>query len=750
MSTLIEYFKMAPVAPDVLAPSLWLIIALPLLGAFICGVFGRMLGRANVHLIACSAVAGAFVLSVLTFWATSHAGAAEGSRIPLHSFQDPFGLRNYFVSYAVAHDYGTWFSVGDFRVNFGLLVDHLSGTLLLVITGVGFLIHLYSTSYMEHDDGYWRYFAYLNLFVAAMLTLVMADNLVLLFVGWEGVGMASYLLIGFWYTDPAKAWAGRKAFITNRIGDFAFLIGTFLLVLAVGAFTRQANPADYNPNTNPERYQAGLQEKGPVTFKGLEKFAEGMVDTGIDKVDLSTPIEAGPLEGYTFGGVMTAAMLLFLLGAAGKSAQLPLYVWLPDAMAGPTPVSALIHAATMVTAGVYLFSRMSALLVLSPTAMATVTIVGTLTALLAALIAFAQDDIKKVLAYSTVSQLGIMFMGVGMGVFWAAVLHLVTHAFFKACLFLGAGSVMHGNGDETDIKKLGGLRHEMKWTWGTFLVATLAITGIVPLSGFFSKDAIFHGVHHNHLHGIEWLSGAAYYVGLLIAACTAFYMTRLYLLTFEGRRSAEARVAHAHESTWHMTLPLVVLAVLSVVAAAYAFPLVPTKTATGDVRMQPVMENFLGPVFRSARYIAGENGAKTVVLDTSVPSIVDYLKAWLVALAGGAAAAFMYLRFFPARAGQPAPAWARAVRRTAQNKFYVDELYELAIIRPVKFLSFILFRVVDALVIDTVAVRGTAWVTQRVGSALRYVQSGDAQAYAAVMAIAILGGVAYALIQVLQ
>jgi NADH-quinone oxidoreductase subunit L len=575
---------------------------------------------------------------------------------------------------------------------------------------------------------------------------VLADNLVLLFVGWEGVGMASYLLIGFWYTDPAKAWAGRKAFITNRIGDFAFLIATFLLVLLVSAFTRQANAADFaNAGSSTEHYTNALVEKGPVTFKGLEKLAEGLVDTTTDTVDLSTPIADGPLAGYTFGGVMTAALLLFLLGAAGKSAQLPLYVWLPDAMAGPTPVSALIHAATMVTAGVYLFSRMSALLVLSPTAMATVAIVGALTSLLAALIAFAQDDIKKVLAYSTVSQLGIMFMGVGMGIFWAAVLHLVTHAFFKACLFLGAGSVMHGNGDETDIKKLGGLRHEMKWTWGTFLVATLAITGIIPLSGFFSKDAIFHGVHLNTLAGLEWASSLVYYLGLLIAACTAFYMTRLYLLTFEGPRSKEARVAHAHESAWQMTLPLVVLAVLSVVALVYALPLM-RAPRTGAP--QPIFENFLSPVFSSMARIA--EGAKTVALDTSVPGIADYVKAWLVALTGGAAAAFLYLRFFPARAGQPAPAFARAVRRTAQNKFYVDELYEFIVIRPVKFLSFILFRVVDALLIDTVAVRGTAWVTARVGSALRYVQSGDAQAYAAVMAIAILGGVAYALIQVLQ
>jgi NADH-quinone oxidoreductase subunit L len=726
-------FKSAPIHPDVIEHSLWMIIALPLLGAFICGVFGRMLGRANVHLVACGAVAGSFLLSVLAFWATSH---VEGG--------SPTSVTNIFGGpasrYAIWTDLGTWFSAGDFRVNFGLMVDHLSGTMLLVITGVGFLIHMYSTSYMEHDDGYWRYFAYLNLFVAMMLTLVMADNLVLLFVGWEGVGMASYLLIGFWYTDAAKAWAGRKAFITNRIGDFAFLIGSFLIVLMVGAFVRQAGDADMQPvGSNTARYASGLQERGPLTFQGLETMARALPE-GSGAVNLETPIDSGPLKDRTYGGVLTVALLLFLLGAAGKSAQLPLYVWLPDAMAGPTPVSALIHAATMVTAGVYLFCRMSFLLVMSPTAMATVAIVGAATSLLAALIAFAQDDIKKVLAYSTVSQLGIMFMGVGMGIFWAAALHLVTHAFFKACLFLGAGSVMHGNGDETDIKKLGGLWKEMRATWLTFLIATLAITGIFPLSGFFSKDAIFHGIHHNHLHGLEGLSGALYYVGLLIAACTAFYMSRLYLLTFHGKRSAEARVAHAHESSWLMTVPLGILATLSVVAAAYAWPLLPGRN-------EALMENFLTPVFQASSRIAGV--AKTVELDTSLPSMLDYGKAWLVALIGGGAAAFLYLSFFPSRAGQPESGALRAVRRVAVNKFYVDELYEFVVIRPVKFLSFVLFRVVDALLIDTVLVRGTAWVTARVGSALRYVQTGDAQAYAAVMALALLGGVIYAILKVL-
>ncbi|MCY1074614.1 NADH-quinone oxidoreductase subunit L [Archangium lansingense] len=726
--------------------ALWLIIALPLVGAFICGVFGRMLGRANVYLVACAAVAGSFLLSVSAFLAVSPLEAAQAASLP-NAYSS--GV----IRYAFGFDYGTWFSAGTFRVNFGMLVDHLSGTLLLVITGVGFLIHLYSTSYMSHDEGYWRYFAYLNLFVAAMLTLVLADNLVLLFVGWEGVGMASYLLIGFWYSDTAKAWAGRKAFVTNRIGDFAFLIATFLIVLLVSAFNTQATPANFsmvggNAETAQVRFREGLQQKGPVAFQGLEVMANALHVTpekAQGGINLQTPISEGPLKGRTFGGVLTVTLLLFLLGAAGKSAQFPLYVWLPDAMAGPTPVSALIHAATMVTAGVYLFSRMSYLLVLSPTAMVTVAIIGTITSLLAALIAFAQDDIKKVLAYSTVSQLGIMFMGVGMGIFWAAVLHLVTHAFFKACLFLGAGSVMHGNADETDIKKLGGVRREMKQTWFTFLVATLAITGIFPLSGFFSKDAIFHGIHHNHLHGYEWASNGIYYVGLLIAACTAFYMSRVYLLTFEGKRSPEAKIPHAHESDWRMTTPLWVLAFLSVVALTYALPLMPASRGGG---MQPVMENFLGPVFSSAERIAARGGE--VALDHSVPSLADYFKAWLVALFGGGLAGFMYLKFFPSRAGQPAPAYARAVRRFTQNKFYVDEAYEFLVIRPVKNVSAILYKLVDTLLIDTVAVHGTAWVTARVGSVLRYVQTGDAQAYAAVMALALLGGAVYAIIQVLQ
>src|SRR5713226_8915764 len=315
-------------------------------------------------------------------------------------------------------------------------------------------------------------------------------------------------------------------------------------------------------------------------------------------VQLDSPIAHGPLAGMTFGAGLTLVLLLFMLGAAGKSAQIPLYVWLPDAMAGPTPVSALIHAATMVTAGVYLLCRLNFLVVLAPTAMVVIAVIGGASAIVAALIAFAQNDIKKFLAYSTISQLGFMFMAAGMGVFWAAMFHLVTHAFFKACLFLGAGSVMHGNAEETDIKRLGGLRREMPWTWATFLVATLAITGIVPLSGFFSKDAILHLASETTLAGLPWVGPLIHALGLTAAFCTAFYMTRLYLLTFEGKRSPEAKVPHAHESSWPMTAPLVVLAALSVLGVPWGLPLIPY----GD-RRQALIENFLLSVFRTAQRI---------------------------------------------------------------------------------------------------------------------------------------------------
>lgn len=737
MDSLKTLFMRSPIPAADLAPSLWWIIALPLIGAIVCAVAGRRLGRANTNLIASASVFGSFLISLLVFWAindprTNAINQVSGSAI----------------RYAIGHDFGTWFAAGDFRVNFGLLVDHLSGIMLLVITGVGFLIHLYSTEYMSHDAASWRYFAYLNLFVAAMLTLVMADSLLLLFVGWEGVGMASYLLIGFWYNDPAKAWAGRKAFIANRVGDFGFLVASFLVVLTISAFEQEVKPANLSRSAiSVGELQQGIDRVGPLAFQTLETFAQAMSvapDAPETALGPKSEIARGPLAGFTYGGVITAILLFFLLGASGKSAQLPLYVWLPDAMAGPTPASALIHAATMVTAGVYLFCRLNFLLVFSPVAMATITLIGAFTALVAALIAFAQDDMKKVLAYSTVSQLGFMFMAAGAGLWWAAVFHLVTHAFFKACLFLGAGSVMHGNAEETNIKRLGGLFKEMPSTSWTFLIATLAITGIVPLSGFFSKDAILHGLHQTHLaEGLTWAPHLAQRVGQLAAFCTAFYMSRLFILAFMGKRSPDAKIAHAHESGRAMTLPLWVLAILSVAALVYGLPLMTSPSGQGE----PVFLNFLRPVFATGMSIAGR--LDTVVQEDTGGLMMAYFFAWLIALAGGALAAFLYLRFFPAQVGKAAPAPLAAVRSFAINKFYVDELYEAVVIKPLKFVSFFLYKVVDALFIDTVLVRGTAWVTQRFGSALRYVQNGNVQAYAALMALAMVGALAYALMKVL-
>ena len=725
MNQIEAFVQSSPVDAAVAGQSLWLIIALPLLGALICGVFGKIIGRANTHLVAVSAVAGSFLLSLLSFWAT-----VDVTKSP---------------TYSIAADYGTWFSAGLFKVNFGLFADHLNGSMLLVITGVGLLIHIYSTEYMSHDAGYWRFFAYLNLFVAAMLTLVLADSLPLLFVGWEGVGFCSYLLIGFWYDDPAKAFAGRKAFITNRIGDFGFLVASFLLVMLIGALQYQ----------KVDRFQAGetavpmlanrASVKGPLAFATLEQAARLLPSVLDEKIvrEEGTDTAFNPLanHGWTFGGVLTAIMLLFMLGAAGKSAQIPLYVWLPDAMAGPTPVSALIHAATMVTSGIYLFCRISYLLVLSPTAMAVIALIGAATALVAALIAFSQKGLKKILAYSTVSQLGLMFLGIGAGAFWAAFLHVVTHAFFKACLFLGAGSVMHGNAEEEDITKLGGLRKEMPATWFTFFVATMAITGIIPLSGFFSKDAILYAAHHNEIAGYGWALHVAGIVGSLVAGFTAFYMMRLYFVAFEGERSREAKVAHANESSIYITGPLVVLAALAVVFLVHGLPVMHTSEG-----IETPMENFLKPVFLVTH--ANMHHSIEVAAEHGLPWL-DWGMAWAIALTGGIVAFVLYRVVFPARRGEPLPAPLEAVRRFSFNKFYVDELYTRFIINPMTWFAKGAWSVIDKVLIDTVVVGGAGWVTRQLSSGLRLVQTGDAQSYAAVMVVALAGALIWALMKVM-
>src|SRR5215468_5533457 len=731
-----------PGAPENIANLLWAIVALPLAGAFICGVLGRFMGRANTNFLACATVAGSFLLSVCAVWAvgsqtTSYISPASGA----------------VVRWALWLDLGRWFSAGDFSAHYGLTVDRLTAAMLLVITGIGFLIHVYSTEYMEHDDGYWRFFAYLNLFVAMMLTLVMADNLILLFVGWEGVGLCSYLLIGFWYRDTEKAAAGRKAMMFNRIGDFAFIIGMIFLVLLLGATEKMGRETalgrtNFTDIGRARAWLSAVHDQGPLNIEVLREWANRMPPAGPKTrmgMNLDTVITTeGPLQGKTFGHVLTAALLLMLLGAAGKSAQIPLYVWLPDAMAGPTPVSALIHAATMVTAGVYLFCRLSFLLVLSPTAMAWVAMMGALTAVWAALIAFAQDDIKKVLAYSTVSQLGFMFMGVGVGIFWAAALHLVTHACFKACLFLGAGSVMHGNGDETDVYRLGGLRKEMRWTWATFGIATLAITGIFPLSGFFSKDDILHGAHNTELHGYLWVGHTVYWIGLFGALCTAFYMTRIYVLTFEGKRAADARVPHAHESGFRMVSVLVILAFLSVVGVIWGLP--DMFPGPGGEKVA-LMEGYLGPaMILPDRFAATYDTVKHV----HASPLPGYIIAWAVALVGGAAGWLVFRSWLPAREGKPLPAPIAVFWRWARHKFYVDELYELLFIRPFNALCRGLYSALDTWIIDRFAVGGTAAVLRRAGSWLRYTQTGNAQNYATVMAVGLLVSIGVVLTWVLR
>lgn len=570
----------------------------------------------------------------------------------------------------VDHVY-SWIGAGTLRVDVRFSMDALSAVMALVVTGVGFLIHVYSTGYMHDDEGYARYFTYLNLFTFAMLVLVLADNLPLLFVGWEGVGLCSYLLIGFWYEDPEKASAGKKAFIVNRVGDAAFLIGLFLLFWSLG-------PGDLG-----------------LSFREIA-----------DRTDLIGP------------GVATAICLLLFAGATGKSAQIPLYVWLPDAMAGPTPVSALIHAATMVTAGVYMIARLSFLYALAPAALAVVAWVGAATAVFAATIGLVQNDIKKVLAYSTISQLGYMFLGLGVGAFTAAIFHLVTHAFFKALLFLGSGSVIHALGGEQDVRQMGGLRRWMPVTYGTFLVATLAIAGIPPFAGFFSKDEILLGAWTAG-HGVPLL----WVLGLAGAGLTSFYMFRLLFLTFHGDcRAPEHTRDHLHESPPSMTVPLTALAVLSVIGGWIGLPL--------DLLWGHVLGDFLSPVFAHAE--AHPHVSPGVELALMAASIG-------VAVAGIGVAWAMYGR--PSDLAERLAARWRAFYSLLLNKYWVDEIYDAAVVKPTVRTANWLWRAVDARAIDG-TVNGTGRIALAQGQLLRLWQSGDAQQYALSMvlgAVAIVG-----------
>jgi NADH-quinone oxidoreductase subunit L len=597
-----------------------------------------------------------------------------------------------------------WMVTGDLNIPWAFQVDQLSMVMVLVITGVGTLIHIFSVGYMRDDPGYPRYFAYLNLFVAFMLVLVLGASYPVMFVGWEGVGLCSYLLIGFWFSEKANADAGKKAFIVNRIGDFGFLIAMFLLFANLGT----------------------------LDFTGVAAHASSL--------------------GYN-SALVTTICLFFFLGCAGKSAQLPLYVWLPDAMAGPTPVSALIHAATMVTAGVYLIARSGFLFAMSPTACITVAVVGTLTALFAATIGLKQWDIKKVLAYSTISQLGYMFMGVGAGAYAAGMFHLVTHAFFKALLFLGSGSVIfamhrayHHTGsheDAQDMRNMGGLRKYMPVTFVLMWIATLAIAGVPPFSGFFSKDgilgAVFARAQHGALAEATWLGmpGSAvmyvlYALGLLTAFLTAIYMTRMMLYTFHGpNRTGEAERAHLGEAPWSMTGPLIVLGVLSAVGGWLNLP---AAIPIGPVGL---LEKWLEPVVGAATAsVAGMVGEE-------VTSTEYFLIGAAVAIAIlGIVVAVVRLKpaaLVPKRDAVP----SHGFEHVLEEKYYVDEIYDDAIVRPlVSGSRNILWMGIDRGIIDNLFVNGSAVLARGVGWLGSQLQSGETGAYAwaiAIGALAVLG-----------
>ena len=625
---------------------LWIIPALPLASVLVNLLLGDRLGKRGTSLLACGSVLAAFGFALR---AVLHlAGLPEHER--------------HLTEFA-----WTWMRVGDFSVDISFLLDPLSAIMVLVVTGVGSLIHVYATGYMSHDHSFRRFFLYLNLFMFAMLTLVLADNYLLLFVGWEGVGLCSYLLIGFYTEKKSAGDAGKKAFIVNRIGDFGFMLGSFILIAMTGSL-------------NFDRVFAAAPQV----------FAVG-------------------------GGLITAATLLMFLGATGKSAQIPLFVWLPDAMEGPTPVSALIHAATMVTAGVYMLARSHVLFEMAPQTMEVVAVIGAATALMAATIGLAQNDIKRVLAYSTVSQLGYMFMACGVGAFGAGIFHVMTHAFFKALLFLGAGSVIHAMSDEQDIRRMGGLASKLPWTHATMLVATLAIAGIPGLSGFFSKDEILASAWASGHQGI-WLAG------MICAGLTAFYMTRLYILTFRGKsRLSHEAEHHLHESPPSMIVPLAVLAVLSIIGGYLGMPM----QEGGHL-----LARWLAPVL--------ESGEGAVHAHHELSHATEWA---LMAGSVGVGLLGMFLAF---RSYLWSPALASSLRarlsgvhRLLENKYWVDEFYDATVVRPLVGVSEWLWRVWDAKVVDGL-VNGVGYTLEGGSAILRLFQTGFVGTYALFITLGVI------------
>ncbi|MDR3773403.1 MAG: NADH-quinone oxidoreductase subunit L [Terracidiphilus sp.] len=629
---------------------LWLIPLLPLAGFLINGLLGRRLPKPVVTAVALLAPLASFAIVAVAalnfFW---HIG--------------PFAsVLPYTETCPIA-----WISVGTLHIDFSFVLDQLSLVMLLVVTGVGLLIHRYSVGYMAHDEGYARYFSYLNLFLFFMTTLVLAGNALVMFIGWEGVGLASYLLIGFWFQKTTAAEAGKKAFIVNRIGDFGFLIGMFLL----------------------------LANFGTLTFS-----------------EIATKLGQDP--GWT-GGVVTVIALSLLLGATGKSAQLPLYIWLPDAMEGPTPVSALIHAATMVTAGVYMIARNHVLFDHSPFALSVVAIVGAATALFAATIGLVQNDIKRVLAYSTISQLGYMFLACGVAAYSAAIFHLMTHAFFKALLFLAAGSVIHGLGGEQDLRKMGGLRKKLPVTFWTMTAAVFAIAGFFPFAGFFSKDAILYAAFQQGTAG-----KALWFVGVVTALLTAFYMFRLWYLAFFGEsRSPEV---HAHESPWSMLGPLVILALLSIGGGWI-----------GMDRFGSFLSAVTGPTIDPATAAGG----KSLDLILSAVAVAVALVGWYIA--------HSFYKQKPERPAKLAAAMPGPYKVLA-NKYYVDEIYGATVVKPLMLTStYVLGWVVDKAILG-----GSAWLLGGLatfaGALLQRWQSGNIRSYAAWLAVGAAAVLLFALV----
>lgn len=624
----------------------WLIPLLPLVGFLINILLGKKMSETAVASIASIAILVPFIISLAIF-------------IPFAGAENPEPIKIFLLE---------WMSIGKLSINYSLQLDQLSLLMMLIITGVGFLIHMYSSGYMHKDEGFNRFFAYLNLFVFFMLLLVMGSNYLMLFIGWEGVGLCSFLLIGFWYKNPAFAKAANKAFIMNRVGDLGLLLGIFLLYLRFSTleYTQIAN--------------ASLS------------------------ISMSDPI------------IVSATLLLFI-GAIGKSAQLPLFTWLPDAMAGPTPVSALIHAATMVTAGVYLIIRSNVLYTLAPFTQEIVTVVGLATAIFAATIGLKQNDIKKVLAYSTVSQLGYMFFALGLGAYTAAFFHLLTHAFFKALLFLGSGSVIHAMGGEQDMRKMGGLKQQLKTTHITFLIGTIAIAGLPPLAGFFSKDEILAAAFAQN--PIFWV------LGVLGALLTAFYMFRLYYLTFHGSfRGTAAQESHLHESPPSMTIPLIVLAIFSMIAGFINVPAV--------LKGSHWLGHFFEPLLASSTLIQEFNPHDTVSHTLEIILMV-------ISVACVAAVVFYaWMRYkknghIPKGDGEKLQAFENLLAR----KWYVDEIYDSVIGKPLFSASRMMYKYIEVNFIDRI-VNGVGQLVVLSSRTARFLQTGSVGFYIFAIALGVI------------